>query len=102
MLPFGVPLRRPVPGLLNRFDTVIDGDPGRHLDMGGVGGEVDGRRDTGQRVQLLLDPRRTRRAGHAFEIQVHGATHATSNGQPPRSIPCVTRCGRTDPGRRPG
>ena len=36
----------------------------------------------GSAFNFFSIPRRTRRAGHAFEIQVHGATHAASNGQP--------------------
>ncbi len=73
--------RRPVARGGDRCDELVDRDETRvvgHRRL--IGGVVDRRLDTLEPVQLALDPRGARRAGHPLEVEAHplggGCCHA--------------------------
>ncbi len=58
-----------VAGRLDRGDELLDWRVRVAVDGRLLGGEVDGRLDAVELVQLLLDPRRTGGTGHAGEVE---------------------------------
>ncbi len=72
-IPGGGPLVRQrgvVPHLLDGRDEVVDRDRGRVVgDRRGLGRVVDGRLDSLEPVQLALDARRARGAGHPVDVE---------------------------------
>jgi hypothetical protein len=64
-------------GLDHRGNQALDVDIARRVaHVGALGGEVDGRLDTRQLVQLLFDARRTGGTGHAAQRQLDGVAIA--------------------------
>src|SRR5262249_59157220 len=60
-------------------DQVVDRGARRRVDRGLLSGEVDRRFDTVELVEALFDPRRTRGAGHALEIEFDGGGHYSAS-----------------------
>ncbi|MPM41023.1 hypothetical protein SDC9_87672 [bioreactor metagenome] len=63
-----------VSGSLHGSDQIIGGQPGGSHHMGFLGCVVDTRLHSVKLAQLLLDTRRTRRAGHALHVEFDDLT----------------------------
>ena len=87
-----------VPGALDRRHEVVDPHRLVAVDRRLLGGEVDGRLDAVELVELALDPAHARGAGHAVEIEadlLQGAAALTRGGRHAASYPASTIAARS-------